>query len=79
MVLRQPEKPHEIEECPNNHQLQWIASLRPFTNNLGGVCPVVRYMEMSWTKPLDVLCTSIDATTRGVSEWGDWALKVEKR
>ena len=31
--------------------LQWVASLQPFPNNLGGIRPIVRFMEMSWTKP----------------------------
>ena len=32
-------------------ELQWVASLQPFPNNLGGIRPIVRFMEMSWTKP----------------------------
>ena len=53
---------HQQDEHPRNHAddsssqedcvLQWVASLQPFPNNLGGIRPVVRFMEMSWTKPL---------------------------
>ena len=32
--------------------LQWVATLQPFPNNLGGIRPTIRFMEMSWTKPL---------------------------
>ena len=32
--------------------LQWVATLRPFPNDLGGIRPIVRFMEMSWTSPL---------------------------
>ena len=32
--------------------LQWIATLRQFPNDLGGIQPIVRFMEMSWTSPL---------------------------
>jgi len=38
--------------CPEDCVLQWVASLQPFPNNLGGIRPVVRFMQMSWTKPL---------------------------
>jgi hypothetical protein len=33
-------------------QLQCIATLRKFPNDLGGIKPTIRYMEMSWTSPL---------------------------
>lgn len=36
----------------NTSVLQWVATLQPFPNNLGGIRPVVRFMQMSWTKPL---------------------------
>ena len=36
----------------NTSVLQWVATLQPFPNNFGGIRPVVRFMEMSWTKPL---------------------------
>lgn len=42
----------EQDGSPENRKLQWVASLQPFPNNLGGIRPVVRFMEMSWTKPL---------------------------
>ncbi len=32
--------------------LQCIATLRPFPNDLGGIRPIIRFMEMSWTSPL---------------------------
>ena len=35
-----------------NCALKWVTTLQPFPNNLGGISPVVRFMEMSWTKPL---------------------------
>ncbi len=36
----------------NASGLQWVATLQPFPNNLTGIRPLVRFMEMSWTKPL---------------------------
>ena len=33
-------------------KLQWIATLRQFPNDLGGIQPIIRFMEMSWTSPL---------------------------
>ncbi|OEU08725.1 hypothetical protein FRACYDRAFT_249627 [Fragilariopsis cylindrus CCMP1102] len=33
-------------------QLQCIATLRKFPNDLGGIKPTINYMEMSWTSPL---------------------------
>jgi hypothetical protein len=33
-------------------KLQWIATLRKFPNDLGGIQPIIRFMEMSWTSPL---------------------------
>jgi len=32
--------------------LQWVATLRKFPNDLGGIHPIIRFMEMSWTSPL---------------------------
>jgi len=45
---RQQEQPHDVA---GESELQWVASLQPFPNNLGGIRPIVRFMEMSWTKP----------------------------
>lgn len=36
----------------NGSVLKCVATLQPFPNNLGGIRPVIRFMEMSWTKPL---------------------------
>eukprot|EP00536_Pseudo-nitzschia_multiseries_P009755 jgi/Psemu1/24203/gm1.24203_g len=42
------EREMQRKEC----SLQWVATLQPFPNHLGGIRPTIRFMEMSWTKPL---------------------------
>lgn len=32
--------------------LEWVATLRRFPNDLGGISPTTRFIEMSWTSPL---------------------------
>lgn len=50
LIYRQENSCDEIEDAQNN-VLKWVATLKPFPGNLGGISPVVRFMEMSWTKP----------------------------
>jgi len=33
-------------------KLRWVATLQKFPNDLGGIQPIIRFMEMSWTSPL---------------------------
>jgi hypothetical protein len=33
-------------------ELRWVATLRQFPNDLGGIQPIIQFMEMSWTSPL---------------------------
>jgi SAM-dependent methyltransferase len=40
------------QQHKQQQQLQCIATLRKFPNDLGGIKPTKRYMEMSWTSPL---------------------------
>jgi hypothetical protein len=64
ILQQQQENPRNYTDdgCSEDCVLQWVASLQPFPNNLGGIRPVVRFMEMSWT---NVLSTCIDVATRG--------------
>ena len=50
-LIQQQETASERDGAQNS-VLEWVATLQPFPNNLGGISPVVRFMEMSWTKPL---------------------------
>jgi len=43
---------NESSRHQNGSVLKCVATLQPFPNNLGGIRPVIRFMEMSWTKPL---------------------------
>jgi len=55
ILLQQQERPrNDVDQDGHSedYALQWVASLQPFPNNLGGIRPVIRFMEMSWTKPL---------------------------
>lgn len=36
----------------NPSRLEWVATLRRFPSDLGGIRPTIRFMEMSWTKPM---------------------------
>lgn len=56
-VTQQREQEHDGSD--NNDKddtvvtkLQWVATLRQFPNDLGGIKPIIRFMEMSWTSPL---------------------------
>ena len=40
------------QQQQKQQQLQCIATLRKFPNDLGGIKPNIRFMEMSWTSPL---------------------------
>ena len=48
----------------SSYKLQWIATLRPFPNDLGGIRPMIRFMEMSWTSPLGILVAGCDRSER---------------
>jgi hypothetical protein len=45
-------KRSRTKQQQKQQQLQCIATLRKFPNDLGGIKPSIRYMEMSWTSPL---------------------------
>lgn len=49
-IARQQQESEIHKESSSN--LQWVATLRPFPNDLGGIRPTIRFMEMSWTSPL---------------------------
>lgn len=60
MLIHQPElqeghcrrdETEERELRQEESSLQWVATLQPFPNHLGGIRPAIRFMEMSWTKP----------------------------
>ncbi len=55
MLVQRIDGQHQEHQERSNErvaELQWIATLRQFPNDLGGIQPIIRFMEMSWTSPL---------------------------
>lgn len=51
-IIAPATKRSRTKKQKQQQQLQCIATLRKFPNDLGGIKPIIRYMEMSWTSPL---------------------------